>query len=85
MRPKVKYHVIHDHNDKNPVAVMFKVLGVSRIGYYDFVKRLGRPEHDATLAEKINECQSITDKPSAYRRVWLWLEGVKIYGNPKRC
>ena len=53
MRPKVKYAVIYRYRNEYPVFVMCKFFEVSRSGYYDFVKRLGRPEHDAELAKKI--------------------------------
>ena len=62
---------------------MCKFFGVSRSGYYDFVKRLGRPEKDAYLAKEIQMCQDTTDKTYGYRRVWLWLKHKKIYKNPK--
>ena len=66
MRPKVKYTVIHRHRNEYPVSVMCKFFDVSRSGYYDFVKRLGKPEADAELAEKIEECQNKTDKTYGY-------------------
>ena len=62
---------------------MCQFFEVSRSGYYDFVKRLGRPEHDADLAEEIRACQNSADMTYGYRRVWLWLEGRKIHRNPK--
>ena len=62
---------------------MCKFFGVSRSGYYDFVKRLGQPEHDAELAERIKECQNKTDKTYGYRRVWRWLRDRNIQRNPK--
>ena len=83
MRPKVKYAVIYRHREEYPVAVMCKIFGVSRSGYYDFVKRLGQAEHDAELARKIEECQNKTDKTYGYRRVWKWLKGQNIERNPK--
>ena len=83
MRPKVKYAVIYRHRGEYPIAVMCKFFGVSRSGYYDFVKRLGRPEHDAELAKKIQECQNRTDKTYGYRRVWKWLSDRNIHRNPK--
>ena len=83
MRPKVKYAVIHRHRDEYPVSVMCNFFGVSRSGYYDFVKRLGRPEADAELASKIKECQNKTDKTYGYRRVWKWLIDRNIQRNPK--
>ena len=83
MRPKAKYAVIHRHRDKYPVSVMCQFFGVSRSGYYDFVKRLEQPEADAELAKKIEECQSKTDKTYGYRRVWKWLRDRNIHRNPK--
>lgn len=46
-------------------------------------KRLGKPAHDADLAEKIKECQVATDKTYGYRRVWKWLQARKVERNPK--
>lgn len=83
MRPRAKYAVIHQHRNEYPVSTMCQFFEVSRSGYYDFVKRLGRPEHDADLAEEIRACQNSADMTYGYRRVWLWLEGRKIHRNPK--
>ena len=83
MRPTVKYAVIYRHRDEYPVTVMCKFFGVSRSGYYDFVKRLGQPEYDAELAKKIQECQNKVDKTYGYRRVWRWLRDRNIQRNPK--
>ena len=62
---------------------MCKFFGVSRSGYYDFVKLLGKPEKDADLAKEIQLCQATTDKTYGYRRVWLWLKRKDIHRNPK--
>ena len=83
MRPKAKYAVIYRHRKEYPVSVMCKFFGVSRSGYYDFVKRIDRPEQDTTLAQMIEECQNITDKTYGYRRVWKWLRDRNILRNPK--
>ena len=83
MRPKLKYAVIYRHRHEYPVLVMCRFFGVSRSGYYDFVKRIGQPEHDADLAESVRECQRITDKTYGYRRVWKWLQGRNVRRNPK--
>ena len=83
MRPKPKYAVIYRHRHEYPVLVMCRFFGVSRSGYYDFVKRIGQPEHDADLAESVRECQRITDKTYGYRRVWKWLQDRNIRRNPK--
>ena len=83
MRPKVKYAVIYRHRKEYPVSVMCKFFGVSRSGYYNFVKCRGKPEADAELAKKIEECQNKTDKTYGYRRVWKWLKDRNIERNPK--
>lgn len=83
MRPTVKYAVIYRHRNEYSVSAMCKFFGVSRSGYYDFVKRIGQPEHDAELAAKIQECQDKADKTYGYRRVWKWLQGKSIKRNPK--
>ena len=83
MRPKVKYAVIYRHRNEYPVAVMCKFFEVSRSGYYDFIKRMDKPEQDAELVEKIKECQNRTDKTYGYRRVWKWLKDRNIAKNPK--
>ena len=62
---------------------MCKFFGVSRSGYYNFVKRLGQLEYDVDLAEKIRECQNKTDRTYGYRRVWKWLKDRNIKRNPK--
>ena len=83
MRPKVKYAVIHRHRNEYPVSVMCRFFEVSRSGYYDFVKRLNKPEKDAVLARKIEECQNKADKTYGYRRVWRWLKDRNTVRNPK--
>lgn len=62
---------------------MCKFFGVSRSGYYDFVKRVDPPDPDATLADKIQECQVTADRTYGYRRVWQWLQEQNIQRNPK--
>ena len=62
---------------------MCKFFGVSRSGYYDFVKRIGNPDRDADLAEEIRACQCAVDKTYGYRRVWLWLKHQNVHRNPK--
>ena len=83
MRPKLKYAVIYRHRHEYPVQVMCRFFGVSKSGYYDFVKRMGQPEHDADLAESIRQCQRITDKTYGYRRVWKWLQDRNVRRNQK--
>ena len=83
MRPKVKFAVIYRHRDEYPISVMCKFFGVSRSGYYNFVKRLGKPDRDTQLAAKIQQCQARTDKTYGYRRVWKWLKDRNIEKNPK--
>ena len=80
MRPKAKYAVIHRHREEYPISAMYKFFGVSRSGYYNFTKLLGKPEKDADLAKIIQLCQDTTDKTYGYRRVWLWLKARTYIG-----
>ncbi|MBQ4131371.1 MAG: IS3 family transposase [Clostridia bacterium] len=84
MRPRVKYQVIYMNKDRYPVSVMCQFLGVSRSGYYGYVKKLNKPAHDAALTEIICEQQKKCDGTYGYRRMWKWLNTTKkIYRNPK--
>ena len=66
------------------ITEMCQFFGVSRSGYYDYVKRLDQPAHDAALAEIIRKQQETCDKTYGYRRMWKWLKRVrKIHRNPK--
>lgn len=62
---------------------MCQFFKVSRSGYYDFIRRLGRPEKDAALAKSIAEQRKRSFGTYGYRRMWLWLKSQNIYRNPK--
>ena len=83
MRSRFKYQVIYHHRTTYPVSVMCQFFGVSRSGYYSYVKRLGQVEKDAALAEKIKEHQNRCHQTYGYRRMHLWLEAQGIHHNPK--
>ena len=84
MRPRVKYQVIYMNRDRYSVARMCTFFGVSRSGYYDYVRRLDKPDHDAELREMIREQQDKCKKTYGYRRIWKWLQHTKkTHRNPK--
>jgi len=83
VRAKVKYAVIYRHREEYPVTVMCRFFEVSRSGYYDYVKRMGRAERDAALAEEIRKQQDKCFKTYGYRRMWLALKNKGIHHNPK--
>ena len=83
MRPRIKYHIIYLHRNEYPVSVMCKVFGVSRSGYYDFVRRLDKPDADARLGRLIREQQKHCRQIYGYRRMWMWLGKQGIHHNPK--
>ena len=84
MRPRVKYQIIYMNRNRYPVSMMCRFFGVSRSGYYDYIRRLDQPAHDAELAAIIGEQQKKYDKTYGYRRMWKWLEKAKkIRRNPK--
>ena len=83
MKATVKYAVIYRHRQEYPVLVMCRLFGVSRSGYYDYCKRIGRPEPDTELAEVLREQQERCRQTYGYRRMWLWLEKQGVHHNPK--
>ena len=83
MRPRIKYQIIYMNRNRYPVSVMCRFFEVSRSGYYDYVKHLDEPAHDADLAEVIREQQEKCDRTYGYRRMWKWLKTAKeIHRNP---
>ena len=83
MRPSIKYLAIYRHREKYSVTVMCKFFGVSRSGYYSFLKRMDQPAFDMPLAQMIRQCQATTNKTYGYRKVHIWLERKGIIRNPK--
>ena len=83
MRLRLKYAVIHRHHEEFPIITMCRFFGVSRSGNYSFVRRLGRPEKDAALAQCIAQQQDKCFQTYGYRRMHLWLERQGIHHNPK--
>ena len=83
MRASVKYRVIYRHREKYGIREMCCFFGVSRSGYYDYVKRMNAPAKDLLLAERIRECQTECRNTYGYRRVHIWLERNGIHCNPK--
>ena len=83
MKAKFKYQVICRHRTEYKISVMCRFFGVSRSGYYDYVKRLEQSEKDATLAEKLAAQQARCHQTYGYRRMHLWLESQGIHHNPK--
>ena len=83
MKASVKYKVIYRHSEKYSISEMCQFFGVSRSGYYGYVKRMENPAKDLPLAEKIRECQAECKSTYGYRRVHIWLERQGIHHNPK--
>lgn len=83
MRAKIKYEIIYSHREEYPIRVMCRYFGVSKSGYYDYVKRIGRMEKDALLAEKIRQQQVHCFQTYGYRRMHIWLEQQGVHHNPK--
>ena len=83
MRPKVKYQVIYRHRTEYSISVMCQFFGVSRSGYYGYVKQMDKPDKDAALAEKLKQQQEHCFQTYGYRRMHLWLESQGIHRNPK--
>ena len=84
MKPSAKYEVIYCRREKYSVSVMCRFFGVSRSGYYNYVKRRSMSQRDLALANMVAECQQRCGKTYGYRRVHIWLMREKsLYFNPK--
>ena len=83
MKASVKYKVIHRHREKYSISEMCRFFGVSRSGYYEYVKRMDAPAKDLLLAEKIRACQIECHSTYGYRRVHIWLGRNGTQCNPK--
>ena len=84
MKAALKYEVIYCRREKYSIQIMCKFFGVSRSGYYDYVKRRGSLPRNTELAGLIAECQKSCGKTYGYRRVQIWLERKKsLHFNPK--
>ena len=65
------------------MSVMCQFFSVSRSGYYDFVRRMSRPDKDAALAEEIRQQQNNSAGTYGYRRMQIVLAAKGIHRNPK--
>lgn len=73
MKAELKYRVIYRHKKRYHVSVTCRFFEVSRSGYYDWVKRIERPDKDEAVAELIMTCQKKSYYTYGYRRVKIWL------------
>ena len=53
----MKYLEIYGKREKYPIQTMCRFFGVSRSGYYDYIKRMDKPDRDEALAAEIARCQ----------------------------
>lgn len=65
--------MIYRHKEKYSVKEMCQFFGVSRSGYYDFIKRMDKSDSDDVIADLIRECHQKTRNTYGYRRVKIWL------------
>jgi putative transposase len=86
VKPRVKYQIVlYEPQIVIQCQRMCRFFGVSRSGYYDYIKRSGSSHaHDTALAAIIRKQQDECDKTYGYRRMWKWLrKAKKIHRNPK--
>ena len=67
------------NRNRYPVSTMCRFFGISRSGYYDYIKRMDQPAHDEDLAAIIRKQQDRCDKTYGYRRMWKWLKRQRKY------
>ena len=63
---------------------MCNFFGVSRSGYYEYLKRMDQADKDEILGNKIAQCQLKSNKTYGYRRVQIWLDREGIHINHKK-
>ncbi len=83
MRPSVKYEVVYCRRGQYPISSMCSFFGISRSGYYDYVKRREQPAKDLELSKLIAQCQEKCKRTYGYRRVQIWLireKGIRLNG-----
>lgn len=78
MKPAIKYKIIYQNCSYYPIVEMCIFFGVSRSGYYAYLKRKDTIDRDEPLARLISECQDRCGKTYGYRRVCIWLR--RYYG-----
>ena len=81
MRPLIKYQTIKKFSSKYSVTQMCRFFGVSRSGYYDYLKRCEQLDRNAEVAEMIHERRNQRyGKSLGCRRMQSWLleeKGIK--------
>ena len=77
MRPEAKYRAIRTNKYSFSIAYLCQFFGVSRSGYYAWLKRIEKPDKDFSLRDQIIECQKKAHNTYGYRRVKIWLEREK--------
>lgn len=77
----MKFAVIHQYRKQYSIQIMCRFFGVSRSGYYRYVKNLDRPRKNADIADMIRQCHQACRRTYGYRRVQIWLEqerGIRL-------
>ena len=65
--------MVYRFKDRFALGDLCQLLGVSRSGYYKWLKRQGQADKDEPVAELIRQCHSKTRHTYGYRRVKIWL------------
>ena len=73
MKASIKYAAIFANKETCSISYMSKFFGISRSGYYSWLKRKDTADKDVIIAELIRECQRKTNQTYGYRRVKIWL------------
>ncbi|WP_423822904.1 IS3 family transposase [Salinisphaera sp. SPP-AMP-43] len=76
----MKYAFIRSAQSAHHVAMLCRVLGVSRSGFYDWQRRKPsrRSQNDKTLVTRIGEIQQASRHAYGYRKSWAALERAGI-------
>ena len=84
MKAKFKYEVIYAHREEYPVAVMCEFFGVSKSGYYDYVKRISRVEKTSSWLRKSACSRNVVSKLMATGECIFGLNSKVSTTTPRR-
>lgn len=68
-----KFSAIHNLKDKYPISILCEIAGVSRSGYYNWLKLNNKPDKDTIIKEHILEAYNSSKNTYGYRRICVAL------------
>lgn len=81
----VLFAMVNRYSNSYPVTRLCKTLGVSRSGYYKWIAKQSRPDHDLAIRDEILKIQQNCDFTIGHRRMVKYLKDeCKLTVNHKK-